>query len=59
MGRRNKKRKSVAVAIIDGQAALRRAHFGLGAHFVVFESAMRSFRQATELCLFLRDDEVC
>jgi hypothetical protein len=34
MGQRNK--KSVAVAIIDEQTALRRA-FEMGAHFVVFK----------------------
>jgi DNA-binding NtrC family response regulator len=48
MGQRNK--KSVAVAIIDEQTALRRA-FGMGAHFVVFkaiscERAKSSFRAA-------------
>ena len=48
MGQRNK--KSVAVAIIDEQTALRRA-FEMGAHFVVFkpiscERAKSSFRAA-------------
>ena len=51
MGQRNK--KSVAVAIIDEQTALRRA-FEMGAHFVVFkpiscERAKSSFRAAKSL----------